>query len=98
MKQVVWKFELENAGFAQDSTVMLPPGAKIVDFGYQEHPMSRQRGWFMWAVVDPDVATEKRRFVVLSTGATWEGRDLDHVMTKKEADGFVWHLLEWRRP
>jgi hypothetical protein len=97
MKNAVWKFVLANVGNHQDSTVMLPQDAKIVEFGYQVHPTTDETGWFLWAIVDCDEPQVKRKFLVEATGAQWEADDLDHVMTSRDPSGYVWHLLERRR-
>ncbi len=98
MESVVWKFEVANFGISLDNNAMLSPSAKIVAFGYQEHPMTKADGLFFWAVVKPDALMKKRRFVVVGTGTRWETKDLCHIMTCQDPSGYVWHLLEWRTP
>jgi hypothetical protein len=98
MKQSVWKFVLANVGNHQDSVVMLPHAARVVEFGFQVHPETGETGWFLWAVVDPDErTTSSRKFIVVATGVVWEASDLEHLLTAKDPSGYVSHLLEWRR-
>jgi hypothetical protein len=97
MKNVVWKFEIKNTAMTQAGAITLPPDVKIAAFGRQTHPYTGVTGWFLWAVIDPEEPTVRRNFIVVATGKDWEAKDFDYVMTAKGEDGFVWHLLEWRR-
>ena len=71
--------------------VELPVGAKILKIECQcDEP-------FIWALVNPENQTEKRKFRIAGTGHPINEHlnKLEHVDTFQWADGmFVWHIFE----
>ena len=55
----IWKFTLEAA---DRQVAYMPRGARILSVGEQRGDIN------VWAIVDPEVPTEARTFLVLGTG------------------------------
>jgi hypothetical protein len=60
MSYTVWKFPVEAAD--QRITLPMPVGADVLTFQVQGGKT------FLWALVDPNAATEQREFLLLPTG------------------------------
>ena len=83
----VWKYELP---IADEFSLELPKGAKIIHAGQQESDH-----WCIWAVVDPDVPTESRTFRFAGTGHEIDElpEKLVHIASWQRWP-FVWHAFE----
>lgn len=91
----IWKFPLFT-GRDYEVEVDMPAGAEIVRFGVQyvgslgDKP--RQGHPTVWALVNPDAPTERRRFAVIGTGHPFP--DGAAYIDSYDAEPFVWHVVE----
>lgn len=81
MKQI-WKFKA-------DGIIEMPKGAEILTVQMQD-----SFNTCIWAMVDPEQGdTEKRRFVIVGTGHSFDDTDKKYIGTWQDSM-FVWHLFE----
>jgi hypothetical protein len=80
MKQI-WKYTVDNI-------IEMPKGAEVLTVQIQSafNPC-------IWVKVDPKNELEKRQFVVIGTGQSFDDTDHKYVGTYQDAP-FVWHLFE----
>lgn len=82
----IYKYPLELSDVAE---VSLPRGAKILHVGEQQGELR------LWALGDPSVASERRRFRVVGTGHPADGLEvMKHLGTIQSPSGLVWHVFE----
>jgi hypothetical protein len=85
----IWKFTITEP----DQLLRMPKGATILSVQVQEGTP----GICIWAVVDPNVEEEIRRFLVISTGDdfVWDWTQHMYLGTVQLARGtLVWHIFE----
>lgn len=86
MKQAVFKYRIEPGRNALD----LPVGAHLVHVAEQQPDEV-----YLWALVDPHVATAKRVIVVMPTGEPREvGVHPTYIGTFHMRNGLVFHTFE----
>lgn len=83
---VIYKYGVTLA----DAGIDMPAGAELLDIGWQ------QRGVVVWARVNPEQPTVKRRVVCAMTGEAlnpaWRGAK--HIGTVTTPEGIVVHALD----
>jgi hypothetical protein len=83
MVKQIWKYKVENV-------IEMPLDAEILDVQLQNGQMFNA---CIWAKVNPENELEKRKFVVIGTGHSFD--DTNHKYIGTYQDGpFVWHLFE----
>jgi hypothetical protein len=87
MSYRIWKFQLEVTDVQE---IDMPKGAKILHAGIQG-----TSGVYLWATVDTEAVTEKRRFRIYGTGnPTNLGKTMHEYIFTVQAPPFVWHIFE----
>jgi len=81
-RRQIWKFQLTSM------EIPMPVGAEICAFQYQHGVPC------VWAIVDPDVMKEVRRFRIFGTGHELPGPDKCCYVGTVQDGSFVWHLFE----
>ena len=72
--------------------IEMPYGAIILDIHMQND------GWFLWAIVDTNSASESRRFVSVMTGHEFSyNYGMLHIKTLIHPNGLVFHVFEDQR-
>ncbi len=82
MKQI-WKYKVENI-------IEMPKGAEILSVQIQNVEMFNA---CIWAKVSSENKLEKRQFLVVGTGHTFDDTDMVYIGTYQDGP-FVWHLFE----
>lgn len=83
----IFKYRIENI---DQQEIEIPEGGKILTV-QKQHEMA-----FIWVLVDPENKPEKRVFVVVGTGSSFNRYGYDYIGTYQMADGaLVWHLFEF---
>lgn len=85
--EVVWKFVVKLK--AERQMVTMPAVAKIVYFG-----LDGSGDPCLWAIVDPDMPTEGRSFVVRGTGRHWTAAERGEYVGTLVQGVYVWHCFE----
>lgn len=89
MKKTIWKFELE---VADKQFIRMPKEAELLSVQTQNETPC------LWALVNPNNATEERCFEVFGTGHTMHcdiGIDRKYIGTfQMQNGGLVFHLFE----
>ena len=83
---VIWKYKIDNA----DCAIQMQKGAQILS-------VQNQRGTiYLWALVNPSIEKEERRFIVIGTGPTIEPEVVSRLkfVGTVQVDLFVWHVFE----
>ena len=83
MVKQIWKYKLENI-------IEMPKGAEILTVQIQN---GKSFDTCIWAKVTPDNELEKRRFVVIGTGHSFDDTNYKYIGTYQDSP-FVWHLFE----
>jgi len=84
----IYKYDLASRGHIGAIGIDLPLAAKLLSVKMQNDRIT------LWAIVDPDIGTETRRFWVLGTG--WEIPKevaLEPLDTVIDPLGYVWHIF-----
>ncbi len=85
MKREVWKYEI----FGLVCQFAIPKGAEILTLEMQKGTPC------MWALVDLDAEREKRSFLVVGTGETIYGENIEYIGTFMLQNGnLVFHVFE----
>ncbi len=82
MKQI-WKYKVENV-------IEIPKGAEILSVQIQNGQMFNA---CIWVKVNPENELEKRKFVVIGTGHSFDDTNMKYIGTYQDGP-FVWHLFE----
>jgi hypothetical protein len=90
-KFTVWKYEVPPR---ETFTLNLPQGAKVLHFAEQGNMQ-----YFLWALVDPEVATVPVDFYLVGTGHSVDPKpdyELQYIGTVIKADDqrLVFHLFQ----
>ena len=86
MTKAIWKYTLE---VTTSQEISMPLGAKIV------HVASQLENPAIWAIVDPLAPKVKRRFGVLTTGASFDPVTVTYLGSFMLHGGtFVGHIVE----
>ena len=83
MIKQIWKFKVENV-------IEMPKGAEILFVQIQNRQMFNA---CIWAKVNPENELEKRKFVVIGTGHSFDDTNMNYIGTYQDGP-FVWHLFE----
>jgi hypothetical protein len=83
MIKQIWKYKVENV-------IEMPIDAEILSVQIQNGQMFNA---CIWAKVNPENELEKRQFVVIGTGHTFDDSDMEYIGTYQDGP-FVWHLFE----
>ena len=81
MVKQIWKYTVENI-------IEIPKGAEVLTVQMQ--------GPFnpcIWVKVDPENELEKRQFVVIGTGQSFDDTNYEYIGTYQDGP-LVWHLFE----
>jgi hypothetical protein len=84
MAKGIWKFVLPSF----EHQVMMPAKSQVVHVGQQDGAV------VVWAVVDPRVPDEPRRFFTVATGQPFPTDQASYLGTVQMPSGLVWHVLE----
>ncbi len=93
---IVYKYEIPatlsalGAQFKHSFKLDIPKYGTILKMDVQE---TRSKQFQIWALVDPENETTKRRFLFLGTGHKTEYTKLQHI-DSWVTDGLVFHLFE----
>lgn len=79
----VWKYHL-----SEDNTIEMPRGAKILCLQMQNGKPT------IWAMVNPKMPRQKRRFMFVDTGETFDAHGLTYIGTVQDDVGYVSHVFE----
>lgn len=91
MNQTIWKFRVPMAG---PTTIDLPVGARILCVQAQ-HEGAEDVDIEVWALVDPEAARERRRFLIVGTGQLFDPTRLIYLGTTQHLRGtLVFHTFE----
>ena len=82
MKQI-WKYKVENV-------IEMPKGAEILSVQIQNGEMFNA---CIWAKVNSENELEKRKFVIIGTGHSFDDTNMKYIGTYQDGP-FVWHLFE----
>jgi hypothetical protein len=83
MEKQIWKYKVENI-------IEMPKGAEILSVQIQNGEMFNA---CIWAKVSSENELEKRQFLVVGTGHTFDDTDMVYIGTYQDGP-FVWHLFE----
>ena len=83
----IYKYQLPTSN---TDTVAMPKGAQILCVQVQKDTP------YIWALVDPDLPTETRRFSIYGTGWDITSPPGKYVGTFQLASGLVFHVFEER--
>ncbi len=83
MIKQIWKYKVENI-------IEMPKEAEILSVQIQNGQMFNA---CIWAKVNPENELEKRQFVVIGTGHTFDDTNYEYIGTYQDGP-FVWHLFE----
>ena len=78
--KVIWKWPIEPV-------LMMPAGCQVLDVQQQGGVLT------LWALVDPNAATNPRHFRVYGTGEELPDNPGDYVATA-QVGPMVWHVFE----
>jgi hypothetical protein len=79
MKQI-WKYKLSESG------IEMPIDAEILSVQLQNDIPH------IWAMVSPQNELEKRKFVIVGTGQSFDDTNMKYIGTYQDGP-FVWHLF-----
>ena len=86
MAKAIWKYTTPVVDLLE---ISMPTGARVMTVQLQRDHVA------MWAIVDPEVERERRRFAFYGTGQPMPEDPGAYVGTVQEADGvLVWHFFE----
>ena len=80
----IWKFIIPHL---PESALELPWGAELLCVQMQGKDIC------LWAVVDPQAPTERRRFEIVPTGIPFEIEEGCYLGTVQQGP-YVWHIFE----
>ena len=83
MIKQIWKYKVENI-------IEMPKGAEILSVQIQNGQMFNA---CIWVKVNPENELEKRKFVVIGTGHSFDDTNMKYIGTYQDGP-FVWHLFE----
>jgi hypothetical protein len=86
MTTQIWKYTLN--GMVND--IQMPMDAEILTVQLQDGQMFNA---CIWAKVNPENELEKRQFVVIGTGHSFDDTNHKYIGTYQEGF-FVWHVFE----
>jgi hypothetical protein len=86
MVKQIWKYKVENI-------IEMPKGAEILTVQIQNGQMFNA---CIWAKVNPENELEKRQFVVIGTGHSFDDTNCEYIGTYQDGP-FVWHLFEVKK-
>jgi hypothetical protein len=84
MKEI-WKFKVENV-------IEMPKGAEILTIKLKTENWDSVNDC-IWAKVDPEMEKERRRFVIIGTGESFDDTNTHYIGTYQNGP-FAWHLFE----
>ena len=83
--KTIWKYELEPG---KTQSIWMPGYANILDVQLQgSNPV-------LWALVDPAIPNEERRFQLVWTGEEMSNLEYSGYIGTFQAGPTVWHLFE----
>lgn len=86
IKSAVWKWTIPDIG---PFTLDMPFGAQVLTVQMQHGAAT------LWALVEPGASEDKRHFLIVGTGHSFDASGLRYVGTFQVAHGaLVWHLWE----
>lgn len=85
-RRTIWKFQLPESAEAME--VKMPMGAEVCTFQYQNGVPC------IWAIVDPDIMRDIRRFRIFGTGHPLPAIDQCCYVGTAQDGLFIWHLFE----
>ena len=83
--KTIWKYEIN---ITDEQTIMMPKGSRTLSFQLQNGIPC------IWAVVEPNVEKEKRKFFIAGTGNPFPCEINAMFIGTIQNNGFVWHLFE----
>lgn len=82
----IFKYDLE---LTDKQTIDLPTNAIILTVQYQHG------GLRLWAKVDENTTTRKRKIRIIGTGHEFEGYNWLYITTVQDLEGLlIWHIFE----
>lgn len=82
--KTVWKYKLDSR-----SVLAMPMGSQILTVHEQEGKVC------LWALVEPDMEYETRKFVIIGTGQALSEKPYRYIgTTYLEGGAFVFHVFE----
>lgn len=90
----IYKYEIGCPAHEVVKELDLPVGCKIFHADVQYELM------YLWALIDTNMNTVKRKFIILGTGQDipdYDTKHYEHITTVQEhgyVANFVWHLFE----
>ena len=86
MEKEIWKYKVENI-------IEMPKEAEILSVQIQNGQMFNA---CIWVKVNPKNELEKRQFVVIGTGHSFDDTNYEYIGTYQDGP-FVWHCFEVKK-